>query len=356
METKQRRKIEIRKNFRVAEIVDGERIESVTTFNLPKPGDLPNGVSPESPVSGFVFGSAGKNPAEVAESPLISLLGDGAPSDSGIHAAQICAVSGVPSKPVTLNGRTVGFAYEDDCAAYCRLRGITSNDASMSPGEQTSSAFENVKSALESAGFAFRDVVRTWCYLDNLLDWYGEFNSARNAFFEREGVYEGVVPASTGIGASNAAGAALVLDVLATRPRAGGGRVAPVESPMQNPALDYKSSFSRAVEIACPGYAMLMVSGTASIDGDGRSVRIGDLDGQIELTLDVVEALLESRGMSWCDAFRGIAYFKHPEDVGELGPRLARRGIPEFPLAAVPAAVCRDELLFELELDAANAV
>jgi hypothetical protein len=31
---------------------------------------------------------------------------------------------------------------------------------------------------------------------------------------------------------------------------------------------------------------------------------------------------------------------------------MRRRKIPEFSLMSVPAAVCRDELLFELELDA----
>ena len=341
--------IEIRKNSKIAEIVAGGIRERVESFDFPAIDGVPPS-RPESPVAGFAFGDPDAS-AENASS-LTLLRGDGAPGGAGFLAAQVFSVEGVEPGTVSLDGKPVGFLYEDDTASFCRLRGVTSDDPTLSPKEQTARTFERVSRALESAGFAFSDVVRTWCYLDGLLEWYGEFNAARNAFFESEGVFEGLVPASTGIGAGNVFGTALVVDVLAARPKNGVVGIRSVESPMQNPALDYKSSFSRAVEIEVPGCRSLLVSGTASIDGGGKSVRLGDLHGQIELTLDVLEALLESRGMSWKDAFRGIAYFKNAADLGELEPIMRRRKIPEFSLISVPAAVCRDELLFELELDA----
>jgi len=348
-------KIRVFKSPRVAEIVVDERRERVESIDFPALGDLRVIANSGMPVAGFVFGTPCGSAVPALDSPFTWLDGGTATRLHEPRAAQIFSIADAPCEPVSLDGVDVGFAYEDINASYCRLRGIVTDDPSLSRGGQTTRTFERVKRALESAGFAFADVVRTWCYLDGLLDWYGEFNAARNAFFEKEGVCDGVVPASTGIGAANASGSALVVDVLAIRPRNGAVDIHAVESPMQNPALDYKSSFSRAVEVEFPEHTTLFISGTASIDGEGRSVRIADLEGQIELTLDVVEALLDSRGMSWSDAFRGIAYFKNAEDMGALEPITLRRRIPKFPLISVPAAVCRDELLFEIELDAVKA-
>jgi len=49
----------------------------------------------------------------------------------------------------------------------------------------------------------FSHVARTWLYLDNLLDWYDDFNVVRTSFFRKHDVFRGLVPASTGIGGSN---------------------------------------------------------------------------------------------------------------------------------------------------------
>jgi hypothetical protein len=69
--------------------------------------------------------------------------------------------------------------------------------------------------------------------------------------------------------------------------------------------------------------------------------------------MQVVLALLESRGMDWSNLMRGIAYFKHYHDKILLEKYLAKHNIAEFPLAVSHSTVCRDELLFEIEIDAA---
>lgn len=45
----------------------------------------------------------------------------------------------------------------------------------------------------------FSHVIRTWFYNNRLLDWYEEFNRARDTFFESRGVFDRLVPASTGL-------------------------------------------------------------------------------------------------------------------------------------------------------------
>jgi hypothetical protein len=77
---------------------------------------------------------------------------------------------------------------------------------------------------------------------------------------------------------------------------------------------------------------------------------------QIELTLRVLQALLESRGMGWGDAVRGIAYFKSLLNVPVYEEVCREMGIGRLPMALAHADVCRDDLLFEIELDAVRGV
>ncbi|HEX9047707.1 MAG TPA: hypothetical protein VF988_11840 [Verrucomicrobiae bacterium] len=121
---------------------------------------------------------------------------------------------------------------------------------------------------------------------------------------------------------------------------------------MQCPATEYRSSFSRAVEMMFSDHRTLMISGTASIAADGRTVFADSTVKQIHLTLDVVEALLKSRGMDWQNTTRAVAYFHDIRALPVFEECCRERGIPALPLAPAHATVCRDDLWFEIELDA----
>lgn len=283
--------------------------------------------------------------------PVVWLQGD-ACECGDIYSMQGVALSGLNPQPIHFNGRDMGFTYEDDHAQYCRLRGVIPQDLTASRSEQARSAFETMDAALKLNGFKFTDTVRTWIYLDNLLEWYDDFNVVRTQYFNETGIFNQMVPASTGIGAGNQFGAAIMMDVLAVKPKTDLLKIQEVASPLQNPALDYKSSFSRAVEMAYPTHKNLLISGTASIDPSGATVHLDDPEKQIRLTLDVVHAILESRGMGWGDLFRGIAYFKNMDWLPIYEKIAGELNIPRFPLAISHADVCRHDLLFEIEVDA----
>jgi enamine deaminase RidA (YjgF/YER057c/UK114 family) len=209
--------------------------------------------------------------------------------------------------------------------------------------------------ALKTVGMDFSNVIRMWNYLDELLSWYDEFNAVRNAFFTKHAVYDSLVPAGTGIGASNKHETSYIGDLWAIKPlESASAKLAafPVPSPLQCPALDYKSSFSRAVEIVSNNFRTLSVSGTASIEPGGKTVFLNDTEKQIDKTLQVISAILESRDMTWSDAVRGIAYFADIADRPLLAARMKANGISEIPMAISHTAICRDDLLFEIELDA----
>jgi enamine deaminase RidA (YjgF/YER057c/UK114 family) len=284
-----------------------------------------------------------------SEQPVVWLQGD-ACTDGSLHSMQAVALSGIIPLPVRAGGRDIGFIYEDNYARYCRLRGLLPADLTASRGGQARSAFETASAMLAQNGFSFTDTVRTWIYLDHLLEWYDAFNAVRTAFFNETGIFDHIVPASTAIGAGNPFGAAITMDIIAVQPKSPEFTVQTVASPLQNPAPEYKSSFSRAVELGSPTHRNLLISGTASIAPDGKTVHQNEPEKQIRLAMDAVKAILDSRGMNWNDLVRGIAYFK---DMAYLPiyKRVAFN-IPRFPLALAHADVCRHDLFFEIEVDA----
>jgi enamine deaminase RidA (YjgF/YER057c/UK114 family) len=287
--------------------------------------------------------------------PVVWLQGD-ACEDGDLYSMQAVAISGLNPQPIHMNGRDMGFTYEDETASYCRLRGVIPQDLTASRMEQTRSAFETMDAALKLNGFKFTDTIRTWIYLDQLLEWYDDFNIVRTEYFNETGIFDHMVPASTGIGASNQYGAAMMMDVLAVKPKDDRLKIQDVISPLQNPALDYKSSFARAVEMAYPTHKNLLISGTASIDPEGHTAHLDDPEKQIRLTLDVIKEILRSRDMGWDDLFRGIAYFKDMAYQPLYEKIAVELGIPRFPLAISHADVCRHDLLFEIEVDAVKVV
>lgn len=105
------------------------------------------------------------------------------------------------------------------------------------------------------------------------------------------------------MGGNNPARAALMAGAIAMRFMNDEITVKEVPSHLQCPTCDYSSSFSRAVEISNPDYRRLFVSGTASIDPSGKTAHVGDVDAQISLTLEIVEAILKFCGKSVCWRF-----------------------------------------------------
>lgn len=262
------------------------------------------------------------------------------------------AVAGLEVTPLYHEERWLGFRYEDGDADYVCLGGIVPASAGVDGGAETRVVMETIKACLAQAGLGFRDVVRTWYYLDDILSWYDGFNHARTTFFNEHEVFSRLMPASTGIGIANASGRKVLAKVHACRPKDGNTRIRVAESPLQCSAYDYGSAFSRAVEIATSTGRTLHISGTASIAPGGETEHVGDLNAQITRTLEVVGAILTAAGMGWSDTVRGIAYFNTAAELPHWAPARGTLNLPPRVELVVHADICRTDLLFELELEA----
>jgi enamine deaminase RidA (YjgF/YER057c/UK114 family) len=115
------------------------------------------------------------------------------------------------------------------------------------------------------------------------------------------------------------------------------------------------SSFSRGMRIDIGDTAILLISGTASIDENGVSVHIGDFAAQLRRTFDNITGLLKSEGATWHDIVRTSCYLRDIErdyDVfnAERTAFFKEEGLDPLPASTgIQAILCRPELLIEIE-------
>jgi enamine deaminase RidA (YjgF/YER057c/UK114 family) len=219
--------------------------------------------------------------------------------------------------------------------------------------EQARRMFDASAAVLSERGYSFRQVVRTWIYLSRILDWYGEFNRVRTRFYAGAGLSttgDAVFPASTGIGGKRDREECL-MDLLAVEAGANGDLVVrPVlQSERQGRPFAYGSAFARAMVVERRGGRIIHVSGTASIDAEGRSKHPGDAGAQYCETLLGIAAVLEREGASLTDIGQGTLFAKTPEVAASCREVSRRLGLPPLPLIELVAPVCRPELLVEIE-------
>ena len=122
-----------------------------------------------------------------------------------------------------------------------------------------------------------------------------------------------------------------------------------------NEAYDYGSAFSRGMRIDLKGVTILLISGTASIDEQGRTVHVGDLRAQTRRTYDNITGLLAAEGATWHDVVRTTCYLRDIERDYKAFNEERTAFYKEQQLNPVPAStgiqaiLCRPDLLIEIE-------
>ncbi len=115
------------------------------------------------------------------------------------------------------------------------------------------------------------------------------------------------------------------------------------------------SSFSRGLRVDLGAVTLLLISGTASIDEEGRSVHIGDFRAQCWRTYRNITCLLKSEGADWRDVVRCTCYLRDIErdyrDFNEVRTAFFTwLGLDPLPASTgIQARLCREELLVEIE-------
>ncbi len=124
-----------------------------------------------------------------------------------------------------------------------------------------------------------------------------------------------------------------------------------------NEAFDYAkpSSFSRGLRLDIKGVTILLISGTASIDENGKTVHEGDFRAQTLRTYQNITGLLASEGATWKDVVRTTCYLRDIErDYAVFNETRTQffkeQGLHPLPASTgIQAILCRPDLLVEIE-------
>ena len=118
---------------------------------------------------------------------------------------------------------------------------------------------------------------------------------------------------------------------------------------------DKPSGFSRGMKVDMGAASMLFISGTASIDENGKTLHRDSFVLQTWRAFANVKALLESEGATWKDVVKTTIYIKDIEenydDVNRIRIDFFKSvGIEVYPASVcVQATLCRPELLIEMD-------
>jgi len=259
-------------------------------------------------------------------------------------------ISDQPLEIIDIEDKPFGRFFGTDECKYLSISGLSFPKLD-NPSDQAQKMFDTTEEAMQKFGGDYHCVPRTWMWLGDILSWYDDFNAVRSKFFVERGLLgEGStqsMPASTGIGLGPDDGAACSMDLTAAiQPREieylqAGGK--------QQCAFEYGSAFSRASRAMTPAGETVFVSGTAAIDAAGITTNIGKAKEQIEDTITNIQAVLRDMNCSDDEVVHIMAYCKTPE-VEKIFNEMTEK--PDWPWVIMVCDVCRDNLLFELEIAA----
>lgn len=124
-----------------------------------------------------------------------------------------------------------------------------------------------------------------------------------------------------------------------------------------NEAYDYKrpSSFTRALRFEFGGYKVLLISGTASVNEEGKTEHPGDFRAQTWRTYRNITNLLAAENMTWHDVVRTTNYLRDIERDYEDFNKIRTSFFQWMNLDPLPAStgiqarLCWESLLIEIE-------
>ena len=292
-----------------------------------------------------------------------------APFSSTTNQAEPCAISliGQPPPPPA---KVALWAYhlhdpqselvksqEDSSLAVKRgalthhwTTGLTKPSGATS-AEQTRELFLQYCTYLQEHNLTLADhVVRTWLFVQNIDANYQGLVDARREFFIRQGLTPNThFIASTGIeGAAIHNSATVSMDAYAISGLCP-AQVKYLTAPDQlGPTQLYGVTFERGASVAYRDRKHVLISGTASINPEGKILHQGDVTRQLERTLENIEALLNDAGATFANMCMFIVYLRQQSDYAIVTKQMRER-FGAAPLAVTAAPVCRPGWLVEVE-------
>jgi enamine deaminase RidA (YjgF/YER057c/UK114 family) len=235
---------------------------------------------------------------------------------------------------------------------YQMVWGSFHTRATGSPAAQTTDLLRQLEGLVAShGGSVCDDLLRTWFFVRDIDTNYNGLVEARRELFERWGMTSAThYVASTGIaGEMQRYDEVVAMDALLEF------GLAPAQIGFMTakshlcPTHHYGVTFERGTRTTYGDRTHYLISGTASIDKAGNILHEGDFDGQIERTLENIEALLSHQGAHLSDLKQAVVYLRDPSDGARTRLLLASLLPRSVPFVVVEGRVCRAGWLVEIE-------
>ena len=230
---------------------------------------------------------------------------------------------------------------------YWYTGGLSNADGSYN---QTVALLDELSSGLEAQGLTLEtNCMRTWLFVQNIDVNYKGVVDGRNTVFDRHGLTPDThFIASTGIeGRTTNCANKVMLDAVAV---SGPGVLVDYlhGASHLNRTSQYGVRFERGTKVEYPDRNYVYISGTASIDNNGKILYEGDIVRQTERMIENVQVLLSEAGCGFSQVGFMIVYLRDSADYAVVKDIFDRR-FPDCPRVIVQAPVCRPGWLVEME-------
>lgn len=252
----------------------------------------------------------------------------------------------------------IGCNFKGGEKEFIYLTGLYTPDISgESPGEKYFKVFNEIESVFYVNGYELNDIVRTWFYIKDIYKNYPSFNQARKDFFDKHKIgYDKdapYLPASTCVEGYFATDAFISANIYGIKKGSSKTSFHRVVNSMQNEAegMNYKfqPTFSRGIVIKEDKFNQLQISGTASIDKNGKTIYASDPYNQIKYTLHNIENILKSYGFSFSDIIQSTCFYFDKSFHTIYLKVIEELGLTNISYSHMVSNICREDLLFEFD-------
>ncbi len=228
-----------------------------------------------------------------------------------------------------IDGRKIGTIFETENERQLYLCGFQD--------------YESVDEVLKSQNFSPQDLFRHWNFIEDINHNYEGFNQLRDAYFQKHKITD--FPAATGIEA-DLEGQKLSLNFEGIQSNE--VEIKDLKSDLQPDASSYGPKFSRGKVLTFSQFKKVYISGTSSVDWDGKSIFQDDPERNVDYVLDCVGHLLQKEGTDFNDIVFSIVYCKN-EKYFDIFLQIYKSKNWRFPFIPLCVNICREDLFFEME-------
>ncbi len=253
------------------------------------------------------------------------------------------------------------------------ISGAEGLDKSQTIEQQAEQSFILIEEIFAKEGYTFSDIVRQWNYIEDITmlnentQNYQVFNDVRTKYYEKNQLVANY-PAATGIGIKTGG---IIMDVHAIKPVHELKRVE-IANPAQIDAYKYSQNvlegkpsegfkqkttpkFARAKAVINNQQACILVSGTASIEGE-ITIGLNQVERQTEVTIRNIDRLIKAESIkphlpnanAQIKFAQTRVYIKNPHDVAKVRT-ICEQYFTSGDTIYIESDICRNDLLVEIE-------